>query len=137
MLDFFIKSIVWILALYGFFDIIKDIIRMSFKHNHYANGTYVVVLVKNQANSIEVFLKSIIFRILYGKESDLNKIILVDLNSADETSSILEKLSKDYDILDLSSWNNLKNQFDKLYLSNELKDEKKHISLESQLTQNK
>lgn len=39
------------------------------------------------------------FRILYGKEEKIKNIIIVDLNSKDNTIKIIEKLQKEYEQL--------------------------------------
>ena len=78
------------------------------------NGIYVIVAAKNQEQQIEMFLRSTIFRILYGKEEYLRKIIVTDLNSEDNTKVILEKLSEDYDEIKIVDWEALKKKLDNL-----------------------
>ena len=96
MIDFILNCILWTLALYGFWDILK-IIKSTLKNRRIeSNGIFVIVAVKNQEHQIEGFLRSVIFRILYGKEEYLKKIIVTDLDSVDNTKSILEKFSNDY-----------------------------------------
>ena len=53
MLDFIINGIFWILALYGLFEIIKNIIYMCTYTNLKSEGIYVIVGVKNQEDKIE------------------------------------------------------------------------------------
>ena len=73
-----------------------------------SNGIFVIVAVKNQEHQIEGFLRSVIFRILYGKEEYLKKIIVTDLDSVDNTKSILEKFSNDYSEIKLVDWETAK-----------------------------
>lgn len=114
MLDFIINCILWTLALYGLLDIIK-IIKNTFENKRIeSNGIFVIVAVKNQEHQIEGFLRSVIFRILYGKEDYLKKIIVTDLNSIDNTKEILEKLSSDYDEIKVIDWEDCKKQLDNL-----------------------
>lgn len=87
---------IWVLALYGLFEIIKNIIYICSCTKLRSNGIYFIIAVKNQANNIEGFLRSLMFKIIYGKE-EINNIILVDLNSQDETKQIIEKLQKEYE----------------------------------------
>jgi len=47
-----------------------------------------------------------------GKEENVKDVIVVDLNSTDETKEILEKLSDDYDNIKLSNWRECKEILD-------------------------
>ena len=71
-----------------------------------------IELAKNQEEKIEGFLRSILFKILYGREEYLKNIIVADLNSSDNTKDIARKLSKDYDILKVTSWKDCKEIMD-------------------------
>ncbi|HJJ11131.1 MAG TPA: glycosyltransferase [Clostridiaceae bacterium] len=114
MIDFILNCILWTLALYGFWDILK-IIKSTLKNRRIeSNGIFVIVAVKNQEHQIEGFLRSVIFRILYGKEEYLKKIIVTDLDSVDNTKSILEKFSNDYSEIKLVDWEACKKQLDSL-----------------------
>ena len=99
MLEFVLNTIFWTLAIYGLFEIIKNIIYISTYTKFKSNGIYVIIAVKNQEEKIEGFLRSIIFKILYGREEYLKNIIVADLQSSDNTKEIAKKLSKDYEIL--------------------------------------
>ena len=57
-------------------------------------------------------MRSILFKILYGREEYLKNIIVADLNSSDNTKDIVRKLSKDYDILKVTSWKDCKEIMD-------------------------
>ena len=57
-------------------------------------------------------MRSILFKILYGREEYLKNIIVADLNSADNTKEIAKRLSKDYDILKVTSWKECKDVID-------------------------
>lgn len=114
MLDFILNCILWTLALYGLLDIIK-IIKSSIKSKRIeSNGIFVIVAVKNQEYQIEGFLRSVIFRILYGKEEYLKNIIVTDLNSVDNTKEILERLSNDYEEIKIVNWEECKKKLDNL-----------------------
>lgn len=114
MLDFILNCILWTLALYGLWDILK-IIKNTFSNRRIeSNGIFVIVAVKNQEHQIEGFLRSVIFRILYGKEEYLKNIIITDLNSIDNTREILEKISSDYDEIKMIDWEDCKRQLDNL-----------------------
>lgn len=112
MLEFITNTIFWTLAIYGLFEIIKNIIYISTYTKFKSDGIYVIIAVKNQEKKIEGFLRSILFKILYGREEYLKNIIVADLNSSDNTKDIVRKLSKDYDILKVTSWKDCKEIMD-------------------------
>lgn len=103
-MEFILNTIFWTLALYGLFEIIKNIIYISTYTNFKSDGIYLIIAVKNQENKIEVFLRSTLFKILYGKEDYLKNIIVADLESEDKTKEIAKKLSEEYECLKVISW---------------------------------
>lgn len=111
-MEFILNGILWVLALYGLFEIIRTIIYTYTYTNLKADGIYVIIAAKNQENKIEGFLRSFLFRLLYGKEENIKDIIVVDLNSTDETKEILEKLSHDYENIKVSNWRDCKEILD-------------------------
>lgn len=104
MWEFIINAIIWTLALYGLIEIVKTIIYVYSYTNLKSDGIYVVVAVKNQENKIEGFMRSILFRLLYGKEEYIKNIIVADLDSNDNTLGILKRLQKEYDNIKISDW---------------------------------
>lgn len=95
-----ITIVVWTLAFYGLFEIIKNIIYICTYTKLNSDGMYFIIAVKNQEEKIEGFLRNILFRIIYGKE-EIDNIIVLDLNSEDETKKIVENLSKEYEKINL------------------------------------
>ena len=79
-----------------------------------ADGIYVIIAAKNQERRIEGFIRSVLFRIIYGKEENIKDVIVVDLNSSDETKDILEKLSNDYDEIKIANWRECKELIDNI-----------------------
>ena len=71
-----------------------------------------IVAVKKQENKIEVFMRSLLFRFLYGSEDYLSNIIVTDLNSTDNTKKILHHLEKDYDFIKVANWKECKDIID-------------------------
>lgn len=106
--NFFFNMIFWTLALYGLFAIIKTILNICTYTKLKSDGIYLIIAVKNQENKIEGFLRSILFRIIYGREEFIKDIIITDLNSTDETPIILEKLQKEYNELKVANWQECK-----------------------------
>ena len=112
--EFILNSILWTLALYGAFEIIKTIVNIHTYANLKSDGIYIIVAVKNQANKIEGFLRSFLFRIIYGKEENIKDIIVADLDSTDETTTILNKMSEDYDYIKVANWKECKDIIDNI-----------------------
>ena len=114
MWNFISNGIFWVLALYGLFEIIKNIIYICTYTNLKSNGIYVIIATKNQENRIEGFLRTLLFRIMYGKEDCVKQVIVTDLNSTDDTMKILNKLSKDYDNIKVTNWKECKEVIDSI-----------------------
>ena len=114
MIDFLINAAFWTLALYGLFEIVKNIIYIFTYTNLKADGIYLIVATKNQENKIEYFLRSSLFKILYGREDYVKQVIVADLNSKDKTKEIAKKLSNEYDFLKTLSWKECKELLDNL-----------------------
>lgn len=110
--EFIINSILWTLALYGLFEIIKQIIYMYTYTNLKADGIYVIIAVKNQEEKIEGFLRSTLFKIFYGKEETIKNIIVADLNSTDKTKEIVSKISEDCECVKTVNWKECKEIID-------------------------
>lgn len=114
MWNYILNGILWVLALYGLIEIIKTIIYTYTYTNLKADGIYVIIAAKNQERKIEGFLRSLLFRIIYGKEENIKDVIVVDLNSTDETEKIIEKLSNDYDEIKIANWRECKELIDSI-----------------------
>ena len=114
MLEFIVNTIFWTFTIYGIYEFIKNIIYLSTYTNMKADGIYVIIAVKNQEEKIEGFLRSILFKILYGREEYLKNIIVADLESSDNTKEISKKLAKDYEILKVTSWKECKEIMDSI-----------------------
>ncbi len=114
MFDFFINSVIWVLALYGLIEIIKTIYYICTCTNLESDGIYFIIAVKNQEEKIEGFMRSILFRILYGKEECVKNIIITDLGSTDKTKEIVQKLQVDYKFINLIDWKNCKDLIDNI-----------------------
>lgn len=112
MFDFFINTALWTFAFYGLFEFIKNIIYLCTYTKCKADGIHVIVTVKNQEDKIEGFLRSILFKILYGKEDYIQNVIVADLKSDDSTKEIAQRLAQDYDVIKVVSWKECKDIID-------------------------
>lgn len=106
-MEIFLSIIIWTLALYGLFEIIKNIFYICTYTKLNAKGIYLFVAVKNQEDKIEGFLRNLLFRVIYGKE-EIENMIVVDLNSQDNTKKIIENLEKEYEQINLMNWKECK-----------------------------
>ena len=114
MENFIINSILWTFALYGLFELIKQIIYMCTYTNLKADGIYLIIAVKNQEEKIEGFLRTTLFRILYGKEENIKDIIIADLDSTDKTKEIIDKIAIDNSNIKITTWKECKNIIDNI-----------------------
>ncbi len=110
-MDFVINCVLWVCALYGFMEIIKNIIYIHSCNKIKTDGINMIVTVKNQEEKIEGFLRSLNFRILYGKYDYIENIIVLDLNSSDNTKSIIENFSADYPSVKILNWREFEELF--------------------------
>lgn len=113
-MEFVTNTIFWTLALYGFFEIIKNIVYIITYTKFRTDGIYLIIAAKNQEEKIEGFLRSTVFKILYGKEDYLKNIIVVDLESEDRTKEIAKKISKEYECLKILNWKECKEIIDNI-----------------------
>jgi len=114
MAEFIVNGIFWVLALYGLFEIIKHIIYICTYTNLKSDGIYIIIATKNQENKIEGFLRTLLFRLIYGKEEFIKDVIVTDLDSTDDTMKILTKLSKEYECVKVSNWRDCKEVIDSI-----------------------
>ena len=112
MLQFVLNTIFWTLAFYGFFELIKNIIYITTYTKLKADGIHVIITVKNQEDKIEGILRSILFKIMYGKEDYIQNVIIADLHSKDKTKEIVKKIEQDNEIIKVLSWKECKEIID-------------------------
>lgn len=117
MLNFIINCILWTFAFYGLFEFIKTLINLYTYTNLKSDGIYLIVAVKNQENRIEMFMRALLFRLLYGNENFISKIIVTDLDSSDNTKKILNLLKNDYDFIKIANWKECKNIIDNVNIN--------------------
>lgn len=111
-MEFILNTVFWTLAIYGLIEIIKNIINIFTYTKFKSDGIYLIIAVKNQEEKIECFLRSSLFKILYGKEDYLKNIIVADLKSTDKTKEIAKKMELEYECLKVTSWKECKDIID-------------------------
>ena len=114
MANFIFQTIFWVLALYGLIEILKNIYYIMVHTNLKADGIYLIIATKNQENKIEGFLRTVLFRFIYGKEELIKDIIITDLGSKDNTKEIINRLNIEYDCIKYTNWKDCKNLIDNI-----------------------
>lgn len=114
MTTFLWNAILWILALYGLFEIIKTIFWICTYSSQKADGIYVIFAVKNQEEKLEGFIRTFLFRLLYGKEENIKEIMIADLDSTDHTYEVATKLEAEYDNISIRKWRECKEILDEI-----------------------
>lgn len=104
MVDFLVNCIVWVCAIYGIIEIIKNFLYIKSCNSINPDGIHMIVAVKNQEDKIEGFLRSLNFRLLYGKEDNIEDIIVLDLNSNDNTKNIVDNFTHDCPNVKVVTW---------------------------------
>ncbi len=112
MVDFIFNLILWTCAIYGLIEIIKNIYYICSTTNLKTEGIYLIIACKNQGNSIEAYMRSVFFRLVYGKEEYIKDVLVADLNSSDETADILKRLQEDYKYMKIINWKKCKEIID-------------------------
>ena len=77
-------------------------------------GIYLIIAVKNKEEEIEGFMRSILFKLIYGKEESIKNLIVADLDSTDKTVDILTRLKSEYDGLKVINWRECKDIIDNI-----------------------
>ncbi len=111
-MELILNTIFWTLAIYGLFEIIKNIIYLCTYTKLTSDGIYIIIAVKNQEEKIEGFLRATLFKILYGREDYFKNVIVADLKSSDNTKEIAKRLSDEYECLKVISWKECKEIID-------------------------
>lgn len=113
-MTFVFYSILWVFAIYGLIEIIKSVYYIFSCTNLSSDGIYIIIVTKNQENKIENFVRTTLFRLIYGKEEQIKNIIFVDLNSTDDTKIILENLQSEYGNIKILNWKKCKEIIDNI-----------------------
>ena len=104
MLNILFTSIFWFLAIFGLIQLIKNIADTIYASFTLKEESVIVVTVRNQEDRIEGIIRSIVWQNLHGKNPCLMpKILVVDLDSTDNTMEILKKLSNDYAFISVTN----------------------------------
>lgn len=89
MFDFLIQLILWILCIYGLFSIIQDCVNEN-TYKKLEENIKFVMTVKNVENGIEEYIREL----TYGRNF-YNNLVVIDMDSEDDTKEILHKLERE------------------------------------------
>ena len=89
MFEFLIELVIWILCIYGLFSIIQDCVNFN-TYKKLEENIKFVMTVKNVENGIEEYIREL----TYGRNF-YNNLVVVDLESEDDTMEILQKLERE------------------------------------------
>ena len=117
MLAFFINVVICTLAIYGLMEIIKTIYYIFTYTSLKPDGIYLIIAAKNQERQIEGFLRSFLFRTIYGKEEMIKQIMITDLGSSDNTKEIIDKMQSEYTLIKSTDWKECKEIIENINIS--------------------
>lgn len=89
MLSFIVEVVIWILCIYGLLSIIKDIVDEA-SYKKVKNNTKLILTVKDVEEGIENYIRQLNF-----SKNFYNNLVVIDLESKDETFNIVQKLSEE------------------------------------------
>lgn len=94
------NAVIWFCAIFGVIQLAKYIYESICQYLFKEEEPLIIITVKNQQESIEGILRSVVWKSLNNKRGrQVPNILVVDLGSTDETYNILEKLSKEYQFI--------------------------------------
>jgi hypothetical protein len=113
------QIIIWVLAIYGFIEIVMSLLNSYVLVNNNLDDMYIFIAVKNREESIESIVRTIVFKNIYYRNEELfSNIIIADMGSTDRTLDILRKLAREYEFLRI-----LECKDNESYIDNILKNE--------------
>lgn len=89
MLEIIVYGLIWCFALYGILVMIQELTRKS-TYRKIEENVKLIMTVKNAEDGIENYVRE-----LSMGRNFYNNLVIIDLNSTDETLSILRELEKE------------------------------------------
>lgn len=101
--NIFLDALFWFFVAVGILSIIQSMVHWITGARRKNDDMYVVLTVKNQQDTVEAMIRSIVWQNLHNKNGGaIPQIVVVDLGSQDETSSILKRLSEDFQFIHIT-----------------------------------
>ena len=99
-MNLFFDAAVWFFAIFGVIQLSKYLYESICQLFFNEEEPLIIITVKNQQESIEGILRSVVWKSLNKKRGrKVPNILVVDLGSTDETYIILEQLCKEYQFI--------------------------------------
>ncbi len=100
----FLQSVVCFFAFYGIIqmgiNIYEWLHNSTYKRN---DNVHIIITVKNQQNSIEGIIRSVLWKSLNNSHGGIvPNILVVDMGSTDETPDILKRLHIEYNFIEVT-----------------------------------
>ena len=89
MLNFIVESIFWCFCIYGILSLVKDIIE-EHTYKKIQKNIKIILTVKDVESGIENYIRELKF----GKNF-FNNLVVIDLDSVDNTVEVLNAIEKD------------------------------------------
>ncbi len=104
-MNILLQSVFCFFVVYGVIqmgiNIYRELCNVYFVKNE---DVYIIITVKNQQDTIEGIIRSIVWKSLNSKRGGgiVPNILVVDMGSTDETPEILERLCVEYDFIEVT-----------------------------------
>lgn len=89
MFDFIIQLVIWVLCIYGLFSVIQDCVNFN-TYKKLEENIKFVMTVKDVECGIEEYIREL----TYGRNF-YNNLVVIDMDSGDDTMEILHKMEKE------------------------------------------
>ena len=90
-------SLFWFLTTVGAISLIENIVNWILSRGKKSSDMYVVLTVKNQQDTVEGLLRSVVWQNLHRENGgNIPQIVVIDLGSIDDTPNILKRIADDY-----------------------------------------
>jgi cellulose synthase/poly-beta-1,6-N-acetylglucosamine synthase-like glycosyltransferase len=104
MAQIILPAIFWFFAIFGMIHMTKLVASTLFDAFDLKKEVVIVIKVCNQQDNIEGVIRSVVWRSLKGANPlNIPTILVVDMDSTDETPIILKKLSRRYKFIKVAS----------------------------------
>lgn len=107
MFEYVVMVVVWCFFIYGLISVIQDIIRFN-TYKKIEENIKLIITVQNVENGIENYIREISF----GRNF-FNNLVVIDMDSKDETMDILRELEKENINMKILNKNDGKNYLEK------------------------
>ena len=101
--NIFLDALFWFLVAVGLLSIFQSLWHWISGAGRKNDDMYVVLTVKNQQDTVEGMIRSIVWQNLHSQNGgSVPQIVVVDLGSHDETPNILKRLAEDFKFIHIT-----------------------------------